>query len=164
MNGFGVDGVSGKMMVESNGACTLATPVWNSGAKTLTWTVAAPHFSVGGSTVNKGFYKALIPVADAALLWGLTSPNDAATALLISVTSDGTSSSVATSSISVKGGNIIVSSTNFNFSKPTFKLSKNPKYQPSAVKKKATIRCVRGKTIRRVTGINPRCPAGYKRK
>lgn len=157
MNGFGVDGVSGKMMVESNGACTLATPIWNSGSKTLTWTVAAPHFVVGGSTVNKGFYKALIPVADAALLWGLTNPSDAAAALKISVTSDGASSSVATSSISVKAGNIIVSSTNFNFSKPTFKLSKNPKY-----KKKTTIRCVKGKIVKRITAIKPRCPAGYR--
>jgi hypothetical protein len=164
MNGFGVDGVSGKMIVESNGGCVLATPVWISSSKTLTWTVAAPHFAVGGSTINKGFYKALIPVADAALLWGLTNPNDAATALQISVTSDGSSSSVATSSISVKGGNIIVSSTNFNFSKPTFKLSKNPKYKPSALKKKTTIRCVRGKVVKRITAVKPMCPAGFKRR
>jgi hypothetical protein len=159
MNGFGVDGVSGKLMVESNGACTLATPVWNSGSKSLTWTVAAPHFAVGGSSVNNGFYKALIPVADAALLWGLTNPSDAATALQISVTSDGSSSSVATSSISVKAGNIIVSSTNFKFSKPTFKLSKNPRY-----KKKITIRCFRGKIVKRVVGYSPKCPSGYKKR
>ena len=164
MNGFGVDGVSGKMVVESNGGCTLTTPVWNSSSKTMTWTVAAPHFAADGSTVNKGFYKALIPVTDASLLWGLTNPNDAATALQISVTSDGSSSSVATSSISVKGSNIIVSSTNFNFSKPTFKLTKNPNYKPSVLKKKTTIRCVRGKSVKRVTAISPRCPAGYKRK
>jgi hypothetical protein len=30
--------------------------------------------------------------------------------------------------------------------------------------KKTTIQCIKGKTIKRVTGINPKCPAGYKKK
>jgi len=30
--------------------------------------------------------------------------------------------------------------------------------------KKTTITCVKGKTIKKVTGVNPKCPAGYKKK
>ena len=35
---------------------------------------------------------------------------------------------------------------------------------PSASKAKTTISCVKGKTTKKVTGINPKCPAGYKKK
>jgi hypothetical protein len=31
-------------------------------------------------------------------------------------------------------------------------------------KKTTTINCVKGKTIRKVTGVNPKCPAGFKKK
>ena len=34
----------------------------------------------------------------------------------------------------------------------------------SLSKKKVTITCVKGKLIRKVTGINPKCPSGYKKK
>jgi hypothetical protein len=30
--------------------------------------------------------------------------------------------------------------------------------------KKTTIRCVKGKTSKKVTAVNPKCPAGYKKK
>jgi hypothetical protein len=30
--------------------------------------------------------------------------------------------------------------------------------------KKTTITCVKGKTTKKVTGVNPKCPAGYKKK
>ena len=31
-------------------------------------------------------------------------------------------------------------------------------------KKKVTITCVKGKLTKKVTGINPKCPSGYKKK
>ena len=44
----------------------------------------------------------------------------------------------------------------------------DPKASPSASSKatqmKITITCVKGKTIKKITGINPKCPAGYKKK
>ena len=36
--------------------------------------------------------------------------------------------------------------------------------QAAASKKKTTITCLKGKTIKKVTGVNPVCPKGYKRK
>ena len=84
MSGFGVEGTSGDMYVGSNGVCELSTPVWSEDTKSFTWTTAAPHFAPDGVTVNRGFYKAIIPTGDAALLWGMTNPNDAATALTVS--------------------------------------------------------------------------------
>ena len=34
----------------------------------------------------------------------------------------------------------------------------------TASKAKSTITCVKGKTVKKVTGTNPKCPAGYKKK
>jgi hypothetical protein len=35
---------------------------------------------------------------------------------------------------------------------------------PNVVVKKTTITCVKGKTTKKVTAVNPKCPAGYKKK
>jgi hypothetical protein len=163
-SGFGVDGISGRMYVESNGACDLSTPVWNSSTSSLSWVVGAPHFLSDGTTANQGFYQAMIPGSDAALLWGLTNVNEAASALTVSVTSSGEASSqVAVSSVSVKGGNIIISSTGFDFSSPHFKVSKNPKFPWKTQRKLTSLRCVRGTHSKIVRAVSPKCPSGYRR-
>jgi hypothetical protein len=90
--------------------------------------------------------------------------NDAASALTVSVTSSGgAGSQVAVSSVSVKGGNVIISSTGFDFSSPHFKVSKNPKFPWKSQPKLKSIRCVRGTHSRTVRAVSPKCPAGYKR-
>jgi hypothetical protein len=183
VSGFGIDGVSGDMMVETNGICSASTPTWDEANKTLTWVAAAPHFAEDGTTINQGAYQAKIPVADAKLLWGLTNPNDAATALTVSMTSDATNGGDVNTvkSIAVKNGFILISSTGYQYSKPTFKIAMNPKYKPStgssssssstgssnsagSVSKKASITCVKGKVTKKVTAVNPKCPSGYKKK
>jgi hypothetical protein len=35
---------------------------------------------------------------------------------------------------------------------------------PNVVVKKTTITCVKGKTTKKVTAVNPKCPKGYKKK
>jgi hypothetical protein len=164
ISGFGVPGISGDMFVESNGACTLSTPVWNSSSSSLSWTVGAPHFLADGVTINRGFYEASIPDSDAALLWGLTNPDLAASALDVSVTYSGPVSEQAVSSVSVKNGEILISSTNFSYSKPTFTVKRNPKYHGKALSPKRKIVCVKGKSIRRVSAYVPRCPSGFSRR
>ena len=169
-SGFGVPGTSGNMFVGSNGVCELSTPVWNDEDKTFTWRVAAPHFAPDGVTVNRGFYKAVIPTADAALLWGLTNPNDAASALEISLTTEESGASNAfTKVISVKNGNIIIDIAGFEYSRPKLKIGIKAGYKSSkkTVKnavKKTTITCVRGKAQKKITASKPVCPAGYKKK
>jgi hypothetical protein len=164
-SGFGVDGVSGKMYVESNGPCSLSTPVWNSSTQQLSWTVAAPHFADDGTTVNQGFYQAMIPGADANALWGLTNVNQAASALTITETSTGdASTNTSVGSISVKNGNIIISYTGFQYSKPTFTIKKNPKYQFTAPKAITCVNIKNPKLTKVVRAVNPVCPSGYKKK
>ncbi len=177
-SGFGVPGTSGDMMVASNGSCSLSTPVWNNEAKQMTWTAAAPHFAADGTTVNKGFYRAIIPAKDADLLWGLKNAADAATALEVSVTTEAGGSTAATTNISVKNNNIIIDATGFSYSKPKLSVKIKPTYKPSSAAPAAStpaakapakavikkITCVKGKVSKTVSGTAPKCPAGYKQK
>jgi hypothetical protein len=39
-----------------------------------------------------------------------------------------------------------------------------PKATNSSSKKKTTINCIKGKAVTKVTGVNPKCPAGYRKK
>jgi hypothetical protein len=165
-SGFGVPGTTGNMFVGSNGVCELSTPVWNEEDKTFTWRVAAPHFAPDGVTVNRGFYKAVIPTADAALLWGLTNPNDAASALEISLeTEESGSTNAFTRVISVKNGNIIIDVAGFQYSRPKIKLGIKASYVKSKnSSKRVTITCVQGKAQKKITATKPVCPRGYVKK
>jgi hypothetical protein len=165
MSGFGIEGTSGDMYVGSNGVCELSTPTWSEDTKSFTWTTAAPHFAPDGVTVNRGFYKAIIPTGDAAILWGMTNPNDAATALNVSVTTEAGGSTAAISKISVKNGKIIIDVSGFQFSRPKLKIGIKPGYKPSkATAPKSTITCVQGKSTKKITAVKPACPSGYKKK
>jgi hypothetical protein len=163
-SGFGVDGTSGDMYVGTNGVCEGSTPVWNEQTKEFTWTAAAPHFAADGKTVNKGFYKAVIPVNDAKLLWGMTNPNDAATALRVSVTTETGGSTAAISVIAVRNGKIIIDVSNFDYSRKKLTIALKKGYKPSLAAKKTTITCVLGKTTKKITAVKPSCPKGYLRK
>ncbi|NDE48124.1 MAG: hypothetical protein EB019_04045, partial [Actinobacteria bacterium] len=35
---------------------------------------------------------------------------------------------------------------------------------PAPVAKKITITCIKGKSTKKVSGVNPKCPKGYKKK
>jgi hypothetical protein len=168
-SGFGVDGTSGNMYVGSNGVCGLSTPTWNPDDKTFTWQTAAPHFASDGTTQNMGFYKAVIPFQDAALLWGLTNPADAATALTVSVSTEAGGSSAAIAVVSAKAGNIVIDVSGFGYSKPKLMIGIKKGYKPSKKSisslplAKSTVTCILGKTTKKITAPKPVCPAGYKK-
>ena len=164
-SGFGVEGTSGGMYVGTNGVCGLSTPVWSEEEKAFTWRAAAPHFAPDGVTVNKGFYKAVIPTADAALLWGMTNPNDAASALEVSLTTEEGGTAAFLKNISVKNGRIIIDVSGFEYSRPKLKIGIKKGYKPAAkILNKTTITCIKGKAVKKITAVKPACPAGYKKK
>ena len=88
---------------------------------------------------------------------------------------------VATTVSNEKDGWLYLSANNFEFSSPTIqvKLTQDlplPTPSPTSNTKtvapqnskptpiKTTISCVKGKTIKKVTAINPKCPTGYVKK
>lgn len=162
---FGVEGTSGDMVVSSNGVCDLSTPTWNAETKEFTWTAAAPHYAPDGVRENTGFYKAIIPAADAKLLWGLDNPNDAVQALSVQVstTEGGTSSAVA--AIGVSGGKIIIDISGFKYSRPKLKIGLKKGWKPAtSMANKVTITCTLGKSVKKITAVKPKCPKGYQKK
>ena len=130
--GFNVAGASGALYIGSNGLCKLSTPVWNAETKRFKYTASAPRLAPDGTTVNKGFYRAIIPIADAKLFWGLTNPNDAAKALIVSIITSEAGSKVALSSISVNKTNIVIEVSNFDFPDPALDIALNPNYTGSS--------------------------------
>ncbi len=185
--GFGVPGASGNMVVTSNGTCNISTPVWNSDQKKLTWAASAPYFATDGHTPNDGFYVATIPFADVTAYWGLSRPQDAASALTVSISTDQTGSKAAIANVSARNGLVVISATGFNFAAPILTIGLNGNYKESTSgataatgSSKATtatatlgrgaksttkvIQCFKGKLTTSVSGTNPICPHGYVKK
>jgi hypothetical protein len=108
----------------------------------------------------------VIPANDALLMWGLTDPNRAASALVVSVVEETGGPAVAASKVSVRNGNIIIDVSGFTFSKPKITIAKSKK---ANVKRfftnKKTVRCYDPKVKRTITkrGVYG-CPAGTKRR
>jgi hypothetical protein len=162
---FGVDGLTGDMLVASNGVCDLSTPVWDKDSKEFTFTAAAPHFAPDGSTLNYGFYRAVIPVADAKLLWGLENASDAVKALNVQIVTTVNEGNNLLSTIGVSNGKIIVDISGFHYSRPKLKISLKKDWKPaSKMLNKTTITCTMGKSVKKITAVKPTCPRGYKKK
>jgi hypothetical protein len=99
------------------------------------------------------------------LLWGLENPNDAATALQITLTTEAGGTAAALKNVAVKNGRIIIDVSGFEYSRPKLKIGIKPGYKPSKpMLKKSTITCVKGKSTKKITAVKPVCPKGYTKK
>lgn len=157
---FGVDGLTGDMVITSNGTCKLSTPTWNASTMSMDFTSAAPHFAPDGQTVNTGYYRAIVPAADADLLFGLRSLDAAASttgvgaagvsahgfisatkALTVEVRDTGDTQVTASRNVSFDGQQFVVSATGFTFSTKTIRMMLGtPPNAPRALSKITTTR------------------------
>lgn len=147
-------------------------PVFNKDEQTLDYKVTSPHFLPDGS-VFKGNYNLVINSDFARCLYRFTNAPVSATISILS--SDG-SQQVATTTLTERNGWIRLSASNFTFSAPVIKVkltqvasaptaSPSPAPEPTkTAPMKTSITCVKGKTIKKVSAVNPKCPTGYKKK
>ena len=153
-------------------------PVFNKSEESLDYKVAAPHYLPNGKEFL-GTYNLIINAKVARCLYGFT---DAPIRANVSVTSADGQSRVATTSLTEKDGWLRLSANGFTFSSPVVKVKLSqekpvvvptPMAEPSAIPapvvkpaavKKSSITCVKGKTTKKVTALNPKCPTGYKKK
>jgi hypothetical protein len=160
---FGVDAMSGDMFITSNGTCKLTTPTWNETTKSMDFTSAAPHFAPDGTTVNTGFYRAIVPAADADLLFGLksldavTTPTGAVSpagvsaqgyisatkALTVEVRDTADGQVTASRNVSFDGTRFVVTATGFTFSTKVLRMKMG--LPPNAPKKLSKITTTRSK-------------------
>lgn len=133
----------------------------------LNYRVAGIHKNSDGS-VFKGRYTYIVQSDTARCYYGFSkAPIEAR----VEVVSASNSSQVATVLVSEKDGFIKLQADNFTFSTPTIKVKfSQDSAQPTsttakaAPKKSSSITCIKGKTSKKITGVNPKCPAGFKKK
>ena len=143
---------------------------------TLNYKVAGLHHQADGVTLTRGTYDLAIRSETARCVYGFS---DAPFQASISVIgADGQEQTIATESIreDAKREWLFLSAQNFTFSSPTIKVKLTqekkltqaaPTTTTTTTEKKVitkTISCVKGKVTRKVSGTNPKCPAGFKKR
>ena len=149
-------------------------PAFSKDDGTLNYVVAAPHYGTKGEDF-KGSYDLVMRSDVARCVYGFSKAPINAT---ISITSADGTPQVATTVIGERKGWLYLQAKNFEFSAPIIKaklsqevvVEPTPTPTPSAtatakpVAKKITISCVKGKTVKKVTAVKPKCPSGFKKK
>lgn len=131
-------------------------PTFDKTSGALLYQVASPHFAENGE-VFRGRYELILRSEVARCLYGFTS---APVRAEISISD---ANKVATTSQGEKNGWLRLSAYNFEFSNPIISVKlTQPSLAPVTSKKSLTITCVKGKLLKKVTGVNPKCPTGYK--
>ena len=120
--------------------------------------VAGLHYAADNRTLNLGTYDLVIPTQLAKCLYGFGNAPIGAT---ISVLGESDSSNIATTTMSQKNDVMTFAARGFTFSSPTIRV----KLTQAPVKlKPITITCAKGKTTKKVTATNPKCPSGFKKR
>jgi hypothetical protein len=149
----GKPGVKGVVLTNAT-TYDSAPPVFNSSKLSLEFKVASSHLNPNGS-LNSGEYKLLVQSAIADCLW---KSNLNATAT-VSIYDDGGAQTIATTSYAKSKDWATFSAAGFHFSAPTISVSLRQKTK--------TITCVKitnKKISKKISGIAPKCPTGYKAK
>jgi len=142
----------------------------------LTLQVSSTHLRADNSK-NLGVFNIDMPIETAKCLWGVDLSKAVSASVSASYPELGIAELVTTTS-RVEGKFFKVSAAGFHFSAPIIKVkvvqevsatpspsaSATPAPSAKPVVKKLTITCVKGKTSKKVTAVNPKCPAGYKKK
>ncbi len=133
----------------------------------LNYRVAGIHNNVDGSEF-KGRYTYIVQSDTARCYYGFTkAPIEAR----VEVISSSNANQVATVLVSERDGFVKLQADNFTFSSPTIKVklmqeaaASTPVPAKALPKKNSTITCIKGKTTKKVIGLSPKCPVGYRKK
>ena len=137
-------------------------PSWNPIEQTLDFQIASAHTDEYGEKA-KGFYGLVVSSDIAKCLWG----NDASSARAsVSMISSSGEVQITTLSASIRDGYFVFDVSGFHYSSGTIRLqmAKTGTSTQTATVKKITITCTKGKLTKKVTGVKPKCPSGYKKK
>jgi hypothetical protein len=144
-------------------------PKFTKSEGTLDYQVSSPHFGTTGD-VFKGSYDLVMRSDVARCIYGFSKAPINAT---LSITSSDGTPQIATTVIGERNGWLYLQAKNFEFSAPVIKakLTQEAEVAPVAPVvpakvsvKKTTITCTKGKTTKKVSGVKPKCPTGYKKK
>jgi hypothetical protein len=130
----------------------------------ITYRVASPHLN-SKKEINLGLFELQLSTKVMRCLYNF---DNAPLQVTVSVVEENGEKQVATSSWSEVNEVLRVNLSGFHFSAPEIKLritQSDPPVSPAVekIKSRKTIVCLKGKIIKKVTGIQPKCPTGYKK-
>jgi len=169
--------------VQINGIVTTNSSIYQGAPPTFEnesfiYKVAGLHY-LPNKEEFQGSYDLVLKSEFARCLYGFSNAPIKAT---VEVTNSDGANKVVTNTFTEKSGWIYLSIKGFTFSQPTIKLklsqekvvsTPSPTPSPTGVAtsspspvsvRKSTITCVKGKTTKKITATNPKCPTGYKKK
>ncbi len=160
--------INGLVMTNST-VYSAGPPLFESG--TLNYQVAAPHYMSNGD-VFKGQYNLVMRSDVARCVYNFSKAPIQASISVIN--SDG-AAQVATMVMGERDGWLYLGANNFEFSSPVVKVKLSQEAAPvpkteatpaptkAPAPKKVSITCQKGKVKKKVVGIKPSCPAGFKK-
>lgn len=154
---IGDSGVAGMVTTNSN-AYLAGPPVFKDGI--LSYRVSSPHFDAKDQVLI-GTYDLAIRSDIARCIYGFTSAPIQAS---ISVVSDDGQSKAATTVVTERANWLRLSAKGFTYSSPIVKVAFSQNQISNVPVKKTTISCIKGKTLKKITALKPKCPAGFKKK
>ena len=140
------------------GAYSAGPPTFNKSTQSLDYKVISPHYT-SKSEVALGTYDLRIRSEIARCIYGFTNAPIQAS---ITILSEDGSQKTATQVINEKNGWMSLSARGFTYSSPTIRVKLSQAKSES--QKQSTITCIKGKSQKKVTGTNPKCPSGYQKK
>ena len=191
VDALGACGKIGGVQVVSNAMHSL-DPTWDEIEQAIVVRLSTPHLLPDGS-INVGYLEIRMPRAAALCMWKVDLDGNIKASIAITYV-DGSAPTVATVSGQRIGDDYLIVSTGFHYSSPTLrvKLSQDNAVKPVdnavkpadnaastqseskneskvaapviAPKKIKVINCVKGKLKRKISGANPKCPTGFKKK
>ena len=184
VDALGACGKIGGVQVVSNAMHSL-DPTWDEIEQAIVVRLSTPHLLPDGS-INVGYLEIRMPRAAALCMWKVDLDGNIKASIAITYV-DGSAPTVATVSGQRIGDDYLIVSTGFHYSSPTLrvKLSQDNAVKPAdnaastqseskneskvaapviAPKKIKVINCVKGKLKRKISGVNPKCPAGFVKK
>jgi hypothetical protein len=155
---IGNSGVAGMVTTNSN-AYLAGPPIFKDGV--LSYKVSSPHYN-SKNEVQVGTYDLAIRSDVARCIYGFTSAPIQAS---VSIVYDDGQSKSATTVVSERNNWLRLSAKGFTYSSPTLKVTLTQEAVKAEPKTstKSTISCTKGKATKKVTAVNPKCPAGYKK-
>lgn len=144
--------------VQAFNSNSAGSPSWNNQSKSLNFAIESPHSKASGAS-NLGFFKLWTSDAYVNCKWPGNDLTGNAKLEVRIISEDGTAQT-STNQVTHTNGKIFVSASGFHYSAPTIKLvnattlASNPSIK--------TIKCLKGKSIKLVSGKAPKCPTGYK--
>jgi hypothetical protein len=142
-------------------------PAYNKAEGSLDYKLLSPHFTANGEEAL-GTYDLVLRSDVARCIYGFSK---APIQAVVSIVNAEGENKVATTLIREKDGWLTLSANGFTFSSPTIRIKLSQEISETEILaptkkilKKTTVTCSKGKEVKRIYGVKPKCPKGFKKR